>query len=536
MMEKKTPIILPEKYYLDYFHYLLDFVEKHNQHILDQTEYEFYQEFRQLSEEARCLYIRFLNRKGDFFRFSRIAYQEIKDKHAAKEELYQQGFITINESKDVIQHRLFTKKELSAIFPFLDTSAHKESMLLELDEVDVESLHKAEEIVQTLRNDEVDFIKLLFFGHYDGMMTDFVVRDVGNVKIQPLKESQFKPWYGSRDEALSVFHIYKVKKLIRLALVEEMDVKEMVTVLPWEHWLSFPKSKKVGEKLLLEIAYHFERLKDHKTALMLYDYITAHPARERKVRLLTSIGKVEEADSIAREILTSSLNATEYVFAKDYLEKTGIRINRSMTKKLKEAEEITIPKPEIGVEQAVLNHLTEWEGMHAENHIWRALFGLTFWDVIFNEAHGSFHQPLQRQPSDLEDAAFFEKREGLLKARLLDIKSRKVWIASLAETIEAKYGVANRYVSWHEELLELMELVMHYLPLKGLKETLLQIARNPKENSRGFPDLFLWKEDEYQFYEVKSPNDHLSAQQLFWIDFLNQQKINVKILRVNYQP
>ena len=79
-MANQERIILPQKYYRDYFHYLLDFVERHNTHILDEGEYTFYQEFRQLTEDAQCLYIRCLNRKGDFFRYSKIAYEEIEDK------------------------------------------------------------------------------------------------------------------------------------------------------------------------------------------------------------------------------------------------------------------------------------------------------------------------------------------------------------------------------------------------------------------------------------------------------------------------
>ena len=56
-----------------------------------------------------------------------------------------------------------------------------------------------------------------------------------------------------------------------------------------------------------------------------------------------------------------------------------------------------------------------------------------------------------------------------------------------------------------------------------------------KENSAGFPDLFIWNEADYQFYEVKSSNDQLSAQQLFWLDFMASAKIKVDVLRVNYR-
>ncbi|NQZ77170.1 MAG: VRR-NUC domain-containing protein, partial [Ekhidna sp.] len=93
----KEPVILPEKYYLDYFNYLLSFVERQYAHILDHPEHVFYQEFRNLSEQAQCLYLRFSNRRGDFFRINKVSYSEIPDLQDAKEELLHHGFNKINE-------------------------------------------------------------------------------------------------------------------------------------------------------------------------------------------------------------------------------------------------------------------------------------------------------------------------------------------------------------------------------------------------------------------------------------------------------
>ena len=48
----------------------------------------------------------------------------------------------------------------------------------------------------------------------------------------------------------------------------------------------------------------------------------------------------------------------------------------------------------------------------------------------------------------------------------------------------------------------------------------------------GFPDLFIFKDSEYQFIEVKSPTDHLSAIQYFWHDFLRKAGIETQLCRV----
>ena len=160
-MSSKEPIILPEKYYLDYFNYLIDFVCKHYDHVLDVPEYLFIQTFNELSEDAKCLYLRFSNRRGDFFRLSKIDYAEINNKVAAKDELLHQDFIDINQSVDPAQFKLFTKAELVAVFDFLDKKDAKSNLLMELTEEDIPQLFEGEEIVEVKKNEEVGFLKLL---------------------------------------------------------------------------------------------------------------------------------------------------------------------------------------------------------------------------------------------------------------------------------------------------------------------------------------------------------------------------------------
>ncbi len=516
---------------------MLDFVEGQYAHILDEPEYRFYRAFHELTEDAKCLYIRLSNRRGDFFRMNKISYTEISCLEEAKAELFKNRFIAINESSSLEQFSLFTKGELLGLFDFLDKKQRKSELLETLSELDLPTLHEKEELLEVKKNEEVEFIKLLFFGKRGGQMTDFVIRDVGNVKIEPLDESQFKPWFTSREEALAVSHVSQLKTLIRQSIHMGFPIEVFLEEVPWAEWLLHPRATKPTEKLLLEIAYHFEQRGEMDLAVDHYAYVQRHPSRERRIRLFQKMDREEEAIKLAQEILTEPQNATEHVFASDYLAKSGIRISRSMTKMLKNAPTITISKdPKEKVEQAVLHHFASsgWEGFHTENFAWRGLFGLVFWEELFDEGHGSFHHPLQRQPSDLDDTVFFQARVRQLNERLAQIKSKKALLKQVANTYDAKNGIANRFIVWHEGLLFQVQCMVAKLPLRGIKAVLLEMAKDMKENSTGFPDLFIWKGHDYHFYEVKSPNDHLSAQQLFWIEFLNDQKITADVLRVSY--
>ena len=535
-MPKNNSIILPEKYYLDYFNYILEFVEKQYDHVLDLPEHLFYQAFRDLSEQAQCLYLRFSNRRGDYFRLKKIYYPEISDLQEAKEELIHQGFIQINESDDPVQFRLFTKQELADYFEFLSISRRKDDLLTELSEMDLLTIHESEEIAQVLKNDEVEFIKLLFFGNREGGITDFVIRDVGNVRIEKLNDSNFKPWFSSREEALSVMHISQLRRMVKEVIHAELPLEDYLDNIPWHVWVTYPQSAKAASKLLLKIAYYFEQVGLLDQAIDHYQWVEAPPARERRIRILEKTDRKDEAIEIAKTILEKPFNASEHTFANDYLQRKGIRINRSMTRRLKKAPSITLSRLNQRVETAALEYLQieGWEGMHAENYLWRGLFGLIFWEIIFDTSLGSFHHPLQRQPSDLNDTVFFEVRHPYLEERLNKLRSKKAIFKVVSDIYEMKEGIANRFVTWHESLLPGLKLMVEKLPLKGLKKVLLEMSKNMKDNSTGFPDLFLWKENDYQFYEIKSPNDQLSAQQLFWLDFLDSVKIKADVLKVEY--
>ncbi|MDP5121443.1 MAG: VRR-NUC domain-containing protein, partial [Spirosomaceae bacterium] len=116
--EKKE---LPPKYYLDYFEYVLTFVKEKYGTLLKTEEWRFLRKYHCLSEDARCLFIRFSNRRGLFFRTNKLKYPEIEDISKCLSELLEQEFISeLSPEKhqsvapDLLQ--IFTKPELLKLF------------------------------------------------------------------------------------------------------------------------------------------------------------------------------------------------------------------------------------------------------------------------------------------------------------------------------------------------------------------------------------------------------------------------------------
>ena len=178
----------------------------------------------------------------------------------------------------------------------------------------------------------------------------------------------------------------------------------------------------------------------------------------------------------------------------------------------------------------------EQDAAFTENYPWRGLFGLVFWDIIYDANVQAIHHPLQRAPSDFYLPDFYLKRETLLKKRLDELAETGQWQAHIETVFHAKYGITNVLVDWSETLLDLVHQLIALLDPAQLRLILLEMARNLRENTRGFPDLLVWNETgTYSFVEVKSPTDHLSAQQLHWMEYFQAIGVPGKVVRVIWE-
>lgn len=537
------PIVLPPKYYLDYFLDLLRFLEKYYSDVLGEPEMDFITQFDELSEDAKCLFLRFSNRKGPGFRVNKLDYEEIKDLSAATYELLENEFITEELPEDYATFNLFLKKELIEAYPELKPyKADPKPELIEhllLQERSVNELARHEPVVIVEKQETFEFLKLLYFGEYKVPMSEFVVRDVGHVKLERLDENSFSPWCQTRDEAAAFFEISQIKSTIRkaLKLFPASAVHPEIESIPWVQFQRYSQSEKALSKIALELGQQLEREKEPELALLYYRLSTKPPSRERQVRILDTLGHKEEATGLAQKMFEEYDNATERIFAKDFLNRPNVRINRSMTTRLRDAPSLSLsPEQGLRVEHLVIQHFqgNGYEAVHAENYLWRNLFGLLYWEELFDQSQDGFHHPLQRASADLYQPDFFKKRAPAFEAKAKTLNTRKKILAKVEHTHEEKFGLASPMVYWHEQMLTYIRPLVEKLQPRQIKGITWEMARNMKENATGFPDLFIWNEQEYFFYEIKSPNDHLSAQQLFWLEQMQHLKINADILRVNY--
>ncbi|MES2734441.1 MAG: VRR-NUC domain-containing protein [Bacteroidota bacterium] len=566
-MSETAPKELPAKYYLDYFEYLLAFVERQYEPILTEREWDFIRRFRALSEEGRCLFIRMVNRQGTFFRAERLVYEEVQNVVATLEELRLAGFVTHlcaahePEALEVLQ--LFTKPELTQFLPLLNLkvpgiSKYKKPELVAYLMASAsfiaceEVISNKETIVRQGFVEELEMLKFLFFGNIYGDMTEFVLRDLGNFRFEQFDESKFTPRFLSRKEADDKFVLSRTY----LEFQERREVQPAEEIFDWFiHWVTAqpawePSAQAVFDKMVLRLGALLEKNRLLEQSLRIYQYTSQPPSYERQVRLLHKLKRFPEAMTLCERILAHPQNADEKFFAVDFTsrleaelfkelqKKKHAVLRKSTTNQLKSSDTIRVDAAfKYQVEQGVIHYLAahNQQAVHTENYLWCGFFGLLCWDIIFAEDHQAIHHPLQRAPSDLRTPQFLEKRQQALAERLEILHNREAFTELIEKVYVEKYGINNPLVGWHESLLPLVLVFYEKLEPEQIKRVMLEMAQNLKENTRGFPDLFAWSDEDYCFIEVKSPNDHLSAQQLYWLQFFEEIGIRAKVLRVKWE-
>ena len=174
-------------------------------------------------------------------------------------------------------------------------------------------------------------------------------------------------------------------------------------------------------------------------------------------------------------------------------------------------------------------------GVFAENWLWKALFGLAFWDIVFAPVPGAFQHPFQYGPLDVHTSDFRRAREDLVAARLAELRGAPSPAARILARHDEKEGLANPFVGWSPGLRPALELVLERLSGTHLAAVCDRLSRDPRRYGRGLPDLFVLRDDApgFELLEVKSPTDQLRPEQGRWIDYLNAHGLPAKVLRIS---
>jgi hypothetical protein len=538
-------LIASTPYYLNDFMAVIDGVVERYGALLNADERSYLAKLSALSAPSLMLYARLVNRKGPYFRIARLDYPEIADIETAVQELVDAALLLriLGENAPANLLSCFTYPALKAALRDHNPprTCRRPELLAWLGQWDgfgawMAALLVSHAVICLPASDPFVFLRFLFFGELRPNLADFVTRALGHIVTETVAPEALRPRYTCRremDDAYRMAVLYQEFRHIR-------ESRTTIGVLDWWQGHGIMRENLCAgqewfDRLIDRLGRLLERAGETAAAAALYAASPVAPARERRARLLLKSGEQAQATALLQEMLISPSHAQEAYAARQLLARLQLRSRRTEARDFEiAAETLVLEYPPGGVEAAVLAHYRSqgWQGVHSENWLWNASFGLLLWDIIYDPALGVFHSPFQFAPSDLQHPDFYARRQHRIEARLAMLANPVAVLAIMQEHFQAKCGVANPFVAWHDDLLDVLNIVVQRLPAAGHGAALRHLGQNISRHSSGLPDLFLWNERDYRFVEIKAENDHLSGHQFEWLRLLQTAGINVALEKV----
>jgi len=546
----RRSIILKTRYYLDHFEEMIEFVESRYRHVIDPSHENFISEFRTLSLDARCLYVRLSNRKGSVFPLTRLRYDEIASLNDSIFELKEVEFarsigendyheILESHTREEIVELVQNKCPAPALRDFKTSSAKKAKLaafaLSNIAFREAIPCADDENYVVQARMETLEFILFLFFGTNASNLTSFALRDLGVVKTSQLK-STFKARFSTAEEARSSFFYSQL-----LPTIESATDAELMALAEQHH--AWPETDSINLESLRHRSLHqlgvgLERIGEFSKALSVYETSSQFPSTERQARRLFSEGRKDEAEILLSKLIQDPSSDSELIFAEDFYQR------KFQKKKVGRLTELLRNAPVLQLdesfrdrpEQACIHHFAK-EGIrafHTENGLWQHLFGVFLWDLIFDPEDAALHNSFELRPSDLKNGIFYNKRFDVLQERLQQLKDPDIAVKTFEKNWDDHEGTPNGVTSWHPDYRDLVrELIWRAKP-GSLIEILESILKNYRTCRSGFPDLMLLDGETIRFIEVKAEGDQLRRNQLLQLEKLQRAGITVEVNRVEW--
>lgn len=512
---------------------------------LEDRHQRFIEGFESLSPDAKCLYVRFANRKGRVFHREHLRYEEINSIPASLSELETEQFIRMPKKTDwddllTIQTRPDLVSMLRANREGTVPSSLKKRELITLiqSEISFECCFPAGQCERYLiqdRLDELDYLFFLYYGKLSSGLTALALRDLGLISKNPF-QSTFQSRFESREAALAAFSLLKVTAALDSPSPEK--VRELAAEANAWPRLDDPESETLYHRAVYQLGRELERLKESGSALEVYHLSDQFPATERTARLLVQRGDEEAAKRALTGMIDDPSCDAELLFAEDFYErKFQHRKVGRLTRMLREARIFTIDetnrdRPEAGV----IMHLAR-EGklaFHTENTVWNQLFGLLFWDLLFESESSPIHNEFERKPWGLDSGVFLQNHRSLIETRLELLDDTNRAVAQLQQTWQSKEGIPNPLVPWFPGSLDLVCLLVQHAPPGSLSSMMGLMAENHRAHRSGFPDLMVTDAEGIQFIEVKAEGDRISRAQLTRLEQLRRFGFEVEVGAVKW--
>ncbi|MFT2090965.1 exonuclease domain-containing protein [Paraglaciecola sp. 2405UD69-4] len=540
---------LPEKYYLDHFNEIIHFLTQECADLLDEASQKFIRSYQELPHGAQCMFVRVVNRQSRFINIDKMIYKEIEECPLQLQTLADRGFLGKLSSKD-IQGWLkeLTKEQLIELLSrhhadAVKKSASKTTILEQAEQVC--SINQwltsklADKFLVKKFEDYLAYLLFLFFGDINSGLNKFSMRDLGVLRTRT-KDTKSSARFNSIVQAKSVFYYRsKVEKVKR----NELDFKDYarhskgVSVYPAVEDDCLQSAKLRDEyfyllgKQLLSI--------DTPLAMEFLSASSYHKAQEKWLRELYKMGEKEKVKAELEQLIDNSLDDALLLFAEDFYQRKYHQSKLSkLTQTLREdsvelvIDELYKDKVEMGVKQYYQRQGAI--AFRTENRLFNALFGLTFWQELYNLQADSIATEFDRRPKMVKDNTIYQELGEAIEQRLLMFSTPQQAIFYLTKIATQYYGQPNGMFRWNAKIMEIISIFLHAAPLQVVVKHLRAMAKNYQGLKDGYPDLMIVEQGKVRFEEVKAPGDSIRPNQFVTMNALQGAGFDVRVCRVTW--
>ena len=535
---------LPRYYYHTNFNELLGFVCERYGHCFDEPIHGFVDGFRALPRHAQYAYVRLATRKGRVFTADKLAYEEIEDLPAQIETLRETGFatgVTPEVFADWIAH--LPKPELVEVMrTHLPREYFKASMKKgDLVGIAVDHLDPQTTICPTDRRFvvqghgmELRYLMYLYFGRIEESLTSFVMRDLGLMRKNRFR-ADFEARFDRLEDARQSF--FYANALHEFTEGRDEAVTRLIDGVDAWPDAECDEAAAQRDRLLRKLGALSEKCGDVDSALNLYERSNTPRCNERSVRLRWARGEKDEVRARLEEMIENPASDGEHDFATDfYARKFHKKRTSAATDILRASRRVVIDEAYRGSPERAMASRFEEEGYtvwRTENRMWKMLFGLLFWDEIYDES-AKLYNAFQRRPKSLQDGTFHSQFEDRIEGKL-DGLSRHDRLVPILKTVAAHHRDLNGIFQWHGRTLDAVQAFLACDNAGDAAGMLRSMARDYRRTRDGFPDLMLVRDGRARFVEVKAEGDSLRRNQLTRIRQMRASGLEVELVRVAWE-
>lgn len=535
-MRQKT---LPATYYLDHFHEFLGFFEGENKALLTEEASRFIADFRALCTDKQCLIARAANRKYAVINRTHFNYDEINAPQQHLDELLQAGWFGDLSFASLTDIAGALTKE--ALLQLLDGSTRKplksskKRELVSLLDTHVRThgwpstLH-ADYLVCRF-NDTLRYLLFLYFGHTKGRLNQFSMRDLGIMRTRA-DATRDSARFDDLHEAKTAWDY--VMRREQLPFLDQQELMIAAT-RPMPDVTSVAAGHFRNRYLLL-LGQSLLPL-DQDLALRVLALANSDEAQEKWLREAYKAGHTGEVKTVLERTIDAPSSDTLLAFAEDfYARKFHKKRTSAVTDMLRNAS-TTLDIDECHrheVEQGVMAYYRRSGAQcwRTENRLWRSLFGLTFWRLLFE--CDVLVTEFDRRPRSLKENNFYTRFGEDIDAQLATLDDASALMQHVTGMAAAHFGKVNSLFMWHQGLLEPIKALLDHVGIAPVRDLLKMMCDDFAGLSDGFPDIMVKDADGLRFEEIKAPGDQLRRNQLTSIQRMQQAGVEVQITQVNW--